>query len=498
MANKTVIDGIAGLEALAGKDLGKSDWRAMKFEDIVRFADATGDHQWIHVDRERARKESPFGAPIAHGYFTLSLIAALFFELVEARLRGGSGVPLLRNEVVRRQRAATVREKRAVPELNFDGIVGPTHNYAGLSPGNVASLTHAGQAANPRRAALQGLSKMRLVASLGVGQAVLPPHERPRMRTLRQLGFRGSDEEVLAAASAGDGHLLRLCSSAAAMWTANAATCVPSEDSADGRLHLVPANLSSMFHRVLEADTTARVLRAIFADPARFAVHDPLPGGAHFSDEGAANHTRFTAPGRAAVHLFAWGRVTYGALPASGQPLGFPARQSREASQAVARLGQLDPLRALFPQQHPRGIDAGAFHTDVLAVGNRDVLLVHELAFVEHEAVLARLRELLGDSFTAYVAGEAELPVASAVAAYPFNSQLLTLPDGSMTILAPEESRAEPRARAFLERVAASGGPVRGVRYLDLRDPLLHRESLAALDELTRILRLGAIYDFQV
>jgi len=443
-----------------------------------------------------------------------------------------------------------------VPEINFDGIVGPTHNYAGLSPGNVASLTHAGQPANPRRAALQGLSKMRLVASLGVGQAVLPPHERPRMRTLRQLGFRGSDEEVLAAASAGDGHLLRLCSSAAAMWTANAAASVPSADSADGRLHLVPANLASMFHRVIEADTTARVLRAIFADPARFAVHDPLPGGAQFSDEGAANHTRFFASGRAAVHLFAWGRVAYGELPASGQPLRFPARQSREASRAVARLGQLDPARVLFPQQHPRGIDAGAFHTDVLAVGNRDVLLLHELAFLEHDAVLSGLQELLGESFTAFVAREAELPVASAVGAYPFNSQLLTLPDGSMTILAPEESREDAHARAFLERVTASGGPVRSVRYLDLRDsmengggpaclrqrivltaeeraavtarvfwddalgaeleawvarryrdrvtghdlgdPLLHREGLAALDELTRILRLPPIYDFQI
>jgi succinylarginine dihydrolase len=442
-----------------------------------------------------------------------------------------------------------------VPEINFDGIVGPTHNYAGLSPGNVASLAHAGQAANPRRAALQGLSKMRLVASLGVGQAVLPPHERPRMRTLRQLGFRGSDEEVLAAASSGDGHLLRLCSSAAAMWTANAATCVPSEDSADRRLHLVPANLTSMFHRVLEADTTARVLRAIFADPARFAVHDPLPGGAQLSDEGAANHTRLTAPGRPAAHLFAWGRAAYGAAPVSGEPLRFPARQTREASEALARLGQLDPSRAIFPQQHPRGIDAGAFHTDVLAVGNGNVLLLHELAFTQHEALLRRLRELLGDSFVAHVATGSELPVASAVAAYPFNSQLLTVPGGQMVILAPEESRAEPRARAFLERVVASGGPVREVHYLDLRDsmengggpaclrqrivltaeeraavrarvfwddalgaeleawvgrhyrdrvtgddlrdPSLHRESLAALDELTRMLRLGAIYDFQ-
>ena len=440
-------------------------------------------------------------------------------------------------------------------EFNFDGIVGPTHNYAGLSPGNVASLDHKGQVANPRRAALQGLEKMRLVASLGVGQAVLPPHERPRMRTLRQLGFRGSDEEVLAAAAQGDGHLLRLCSSAAAMWTANAATCIPSEDSGDGRVHLVPANLASMFHRVLEADTTARVLRAIFADHTRFAVHDPLPGGAHFSDEGAANHTRLLAPGRRPVHLLAWGRVAYGAPPASGHPLRFPARQSREASEAVARLGEIEPARTLFPQQHPRGIDAGAFHTDVVAVGNGSVLLLHELAFVDHEGVLSRLRELLGEAFTAYVARDGELPVAAAVAAYPFNSQLVSLPDGNMTILAPEESRAEPRACAFLERVAGSGGPVRSVRYLDLRDsmengggpaclrqrivltaaeraavdanvfwddalgaelegwvarhyrdrvapddlrdPLLHRESLVALDELTRILQIGSIYDFQ-
>jgi acyl dehydratase len=85
MANKTVIDGVQGLKSFVGKDLGRSEWRTMTFEDIQRFADATGDHQWIHVDRERARRESPFRAPIAHGYFTLSLIAGLFFELVEMR-----------------------------------------------------------------------------------------------------------------------------------------------------------------------------------------------------------------------------------------------------------------------------------------------------------------------------------------------------------------------------------------------------------------------------
>jgi succinylarginine dihydrolase len=443
-------------------------------------------------------------------------------------------------------------------EYNFDGLVGPTHNYAGLSHGNVASLTHAGQPASPRGAALQGLAKMRFVASLGVGQAVLPPHERPSLRTLRRLGFRGSDEEVLAQAARDPelkDQLLRISSSAAAMWTANAATSIPSSDAADGRLHLIPANLTAMFHRSLEAVTTARVLRSIFADAKKFEVHDPLPGGGHFGDEGAANHTRLFVEGGAAVHLFAWGRCAFGDPPPAGEPSVFPARQTREASHALARLGQVDAARALFPQQHPVGIDAGAFHTDVLAVGNENVLLLHELAFVEVSALLDELRALLGESFVALLASEKELPAASAVAAYPFNSQLLTLPDGSMTLVAPEEAREDPRARAFLQRVVGSDGPIKTVHHLDLResmengggpaclrqrivlrdaersaitarvfwdealgteleawvrrhyrdrlvgedlaDPRLAHENMQALDELTRILRIGSVYDFQ-
>jgi succinylarginine dihydrolase len=434
-------------------------------------------------------------------------------------------------------------------EYNFDGLVGPTHNYAGLSHGNVASQQHAGQTANPRAAALQGLAKMRFVAALGVGQAVLPPHARPSLRTLRRLGFRGRDEEVLAQAASDPelkDHLLRISSSAAAMWTANAATTVPSEDAADGRLHLIPANLTTMFHRALEAETTARILRAIFADARRFEVHDPLPGGTHFADEGAANHTRLFVRGRPAVHLFAWGRAAFGGPPPAGEPQRFPARQTREASHALARLGQVAPGRALFPQQHPAGIDAGAFHTDVVAVGSGDLLLLHEKAFVDHPALI----EQLGEEIVVRVVSEKELPLATAVAAYPFNSQLLILPDGKKVILAPVESRDDPQARAFLE-----SAPVSGVHYLDLRqsmengggpaclrqrivlsdedraavkarvfwdeelaaeleawvnryyrdrltgadlaDPRLARESMSALDELTRILKLGHVYEFQ-
>lgn len=435
-------------------------------------------------------------------------------------------------------------------EYNFDGLVGPTHNYGGLSPGNLASSKHAAQVSNPREAALQGLAKIAYVHGLGAGQAVLPPHVRPSLRILRRLGFAGTDERVLADASE---HLLRLCSSAAAMWAANAATCAPSADTADGRMHLTPANLQQMFHRSIEPEVTYRVFKAIFADPQRFAVHSPLPGGGQFADEGAANHSRLITPGHAAVHLFAWGRSAYRRLPA---PKRFPARQTYEASQALARLHQLEPGRCLFPRQRPDGIDAGAFHSDVLSVGNQGFLMLHERAFANPGELLAQLRDLLGPDFAYVVARERELSAKAAVAAYPFNSQVLELSDGSMAIVAPRESQASRPARSFLERVVAEENPVRSIHYLDLRqsmkngggpaclrlrvwlteeevsaisgnvlytpdlhrqleqwirqhyrdrlvpedlrDPALARESMTALDELSRLLQLGNIYDFQL
>ncbi len=438
-------------------------------------------------------------------------------------------------------------------EYNFDGLVGPTHNYGGLSLGNVASAVHEGQVASPRAAALQGLAKMRVVRGLGVGQAVLPPQPRPSLRTLRQLGFSGTDEEVISRVAREDDQLLRLCSSASAMWAANAATVAPSSDAADRRAHLTPANLGQMFHRAIEAPTTCAVLRAIFADEQVFAVHEPLPGGGQLADEGAANHTRLTAGGRAA-HLFAWGRRGLGG-GGEAAPARYPARQTLEASRAIARLHRLDAASVLFAQQHPAGIDAGAFHTDVLAVGNGSFFMLHELAFVDAENVLARLAAIVGPGLSIELARQSELPVTDAVTAYPFNSQVLTLADGSMAILAPIESEETPTARAFLERVLAGPNPVRSVVYLDLRqsmnngggpaclrqrvpltdaevaritadvffteeldaaltswverryrdrllpgdlaDPALARESMEALDELTEILAIGSVYDFQ-
>jgi acyl dehydratase len=68
-----IINGSAELKALIGEHLGYSEWLEVTQERVNQFAEATGDHQWIHVDPERATKESPFGGPIAHGYLTLSL-----------------------------------------------------------------------------------------------------------------------------------------------------------------------------------------------------------------------------------------------------------------------------------------------------------------------------------------------------------------------------------------------------------------------------------------
>jgi len=256
--------------------------------------------------------------------------------------------------------------------------------------------------------------------------------------------------------------LLALTGSSSSMWAANAATVAPSCDTADGRVHFTPANLSSMFHRSLEADSTTATLRAIFADSERFVVHDPLPAGALFADEGAANHSRLLTS-QGVLHVFGWGRAADQTLSARA----FPARQTREASVACARLHGLREDQLLFLQQAPDGIDAGAFHSDVLSVGNEHLLLVHELAFLGGPPA-AELHARLGEQFQLVLATNAELPVADAVHAYPFNSQLVSLPDGGMAIVAPEESRATPTARAFLQRVLEESNAVRAVHYVDV------------------------------
>ena len=346
-------------------------------------------------------------------------------------------------------------------EINFDGLIGPTHNYAGLSAGNLASLTNAGAVARPRQAALQGLGKMRTLMDLGVAQGFFPPPLRPTTTVLRAAGFVGDDADVLAAAAGEDPALFRAACSASSMWTANAATVIAEADSEDGRLHLVTANLASMLHRAVEAEDTHRLLRRLFADPDRFAVHAPLPLGALFGDEGAANHMRLTrSHGAAGLNVFIHGR------PRGG---GFPERQAERASQAVARLTGLAPERTAFVLQDGDAVQTGAFHNDVVAVANESVLLAHPEAFDNPKALFARIREHLPEAAIIEVEG---VSLADAVATYLFNSQIVTLPGGEMALILPSETRDNAQVWDALHRALARSGAIAKVVVVDVRESM--------------------------
>ena len=276
-------------------------------------------------------------------------------------------------------------------EVNFDGLVGPTHNYAGLSVGNVASQRNANAASSPKQAAKQGLAKMKALHDMGLKQGVLAPQERPDVAMLRRLGFSGTDEKILAEAARKAPQIFLACCSASSMWTANAATVSPGADTADGKVHFTPANLTNKFHRSLEPEVTGRILKATFAESKYFSHHRHLPDNEHFGDEGAANHTRLcSAYDKAGVELFVYGRHAFDQRQPA--PVKYPARQTLEACQAVARLHGLDDENVVYMQQNPAVIDQGVFHNDVIAVGNQNVLFYHAQAFLDTTTKIDEIR----------------------------------------------------------------------------------------------------------
>ncbi|MEB0079073.1 N-succinylarginine dihydrolase [Pseudomonas sp. CCI3.2] len=443
-------------------------------------------------------------------------------------------------------------------EVNFDGLVGPTHNYGGLSYGNVASQSNCQQSSNPKEAALQGLAKMKALMEMGYVQGVLAPQERPDLAGLRALGFTGNDAQVIEKAAKDAMPLLVASCSASSMWVANAATVSPSADTADGRVHFTAANLNCKYHRSIEHPTTSRVLGSMFANQQHFAHHAALPAVAQFGDEGAANHTRLCHDyGQPGVEFFVFGRSAFDTRYPS--PQKYPARQTLEASQAVARLHGLSEEGVVFAQQNPAMIDQGVFHNDVIAVGNGEVLFYHEDAFLNTDHMLAQLHDKLsrrGGRFRAICVPRAEVAVEDAVRSYLFNSQLLSRADGSMLLIVPEECRGNERVWQYLQRLLADDGPVAEVKVFDLKqsmqngggpaclrlrvalnetelaavnqgvimtaplygtlthwiekhyrdrvsendlaDPTLLVECRAALDELTQLLKLGSVYPFQL
>ena len=438
-------------------------------------------------------------------------------------------------------------------EANADGLIGPTHSYAGLSPGNLASSLNRGEASNPLAAVLQGLDKMKALADLGLPQFVLPPHERPDIPFLRTLGFAGSDAQVLERAWKDAPSFAAAACSASPMWAANAATVTPSADARDGRVHFTPANLITNLHRSLEHRQTKRALDALFPDTARFAVHDALPSVAHLADEGAANHVRLCADhGAPGVNLLVWGREAF--EPWDG---AFPARQTREASEAVVRRHEASGV--VLAQQSKAAIAGGTFHNDVVCVGALETLFFHDLAFEDAAGTQDAVRRAADGLFDPIFVevSSADLPLADAISSYLFNSMLIQVPGESrLTLICPTETRDNPKSHAVAQGLAASNGPIGAVRYVDVRqsmrngggpaclrlrvvltepelaatnpamrltdalhadlstwanrwyrdelrpadlaDPALLDESRGALDELTTILKLGAgFYPFQ-
>ncbi len=437
-------------------------------------------------------------------------------------------------------------------EANFDGLIGPTHNYGGLSDGNLASANNAGLTARPRDAVIQGLDKMLDMHNAGLWQGILPPHQRPFLPALRALGFSGTDKSVYENGWKSAPRLMKNLMSASSMWAANAATVSPSPDCADGHLHFTPANLSTMLHRSIEHEQTGRALSAAFP----FAkVHKALPAQSVFSDEGAANHVRLCSErGAAGVELFVYGRDGY--APAKS---GFPARQTRQACDAIIMRHGLSPERTVIALQSGAAIDAGAFHNDVVCVGAMETLFFHELAFEDPSkvkaAIFAASEGLFEPRFVEVP--NSDVPIADAIKAYLFNSMLVRFPgEDRLTLIAPLETQETSSTREYCRRLTAGNGPIGAVKYVDVRqsmrngggpaclrlrvtmtenewsqvnssmtmdaekheqlikwaklhyreelapddlpDPSLLTESFAALDALTKILNLGSdFYPFQ-
>ena len=344
-------------------------------------------------------------------------------------------------------------------EINFDGIVGPSHNYAGLSLGNIASASHKGNASYPRAAALQGIAKMRGNLERGLAQGFLLPLPRPNFGLLRDLAVGDDTNPALVAAAW----------SASSMWTANAATVSPAPDTGDGRCHLTPANLVTMLHRGQEWRDTQAQLKIAFGDQRHFAVHDAVPSS--FGDEGAANHMRFCdshdAPG---VEVFVYGR-----------PGGrFPARQHEQASRAVARLHGLEPRRCVFIEQNPAAIEAGAFHNDVVAVANEKVLFTHDQAFADQIDAYEAIRAVFPDLHVVEVP-ESQVSLEEAIRTYLFNAQLVTLPTGEMALVVPSECQESTSVWSWCERMLASNGPIRHVIPVDVRQSMANGGGPACL-----------------
>lgn len=372
---------------------------------------------------------------------------------------------------------------RNAHEVNFDCLVGPTHHFGGLSFGNLASLKNTARPASPKKAALQGLEKMRVLFQRGFIQGILPPHERPHIKSLRNLGFTGPDEVMTFQAFKKMPKIFSSLCSSSSMWAANAATISPSFDSLDNKTHISPANLVTMFHRSIEHEFAYRVFQLVFADANHFIIHPPLLPHDLLSDEGAANHNRLCPHhGDRGLQIFVYGKDK---TLFSQRTSIFPARQSKLANDVLALRHRLHQDYFLNIEQNALAIDKGAFHNDVVAVANENVLLCHELAFSEHSNTIALIREsyqrLYHEAPLIFEVNNDDLSIEDAVSSYLFNSQLLTKPNGRMLLFAPTDTEANDRARNVVMKILADNNPIDEVSYFDVSESMANGGGPACL-----------------
>lgn len=431
-------------------------------------------------------------------------------------------------------------------EVNFDTLVGPTHFFGGHSIGNLASQKNKNKKSNPKKAALEGLDKMKLLFELGIKQGFFPPSQRPDIQTLKKIGFQGSDDEIIYNSSRYDEDLyLRTCASSS-MWTANMATVSSSLDTLDGKVHLTAANLTTLFHRSLEAPFNQKILQTVFANDHFFSHHPPLPSHLNFSDEGAANHTRFSQ----GFNLFVYGRDAF--KTKQNSPKKYPARQTKQASQAIARMHMLDADKTIFTQQNPGMIDKGIFHNDIISTGHENLFLYYEDAFVNTSEVI----EILAPHVNCIEISKKLLSIDDVVSSYFFNSQIVSSKKEHMILIAPIECKLNDEVNHLIKAlINDNSNPLKEVRFIDvnqslrngggpaclrlrvpltekefkavnekfvfsldtyeklkawihkhyrdeltiddLKDPQLLKESNEALDELTKLIGCKTLYDFQ-
>lgn len=357
--------------------------------------------------------------------------------------------------------------KPDVVEVNFDGLVGPTHHYAGLSFGNEASIKHAKTVSNPKQAALEGLEKMRLMLRLGVPQGIFLPHPHPCSKTLKAYGLVGNEQEQLEKLANTDLSRFSALFSSSAMWAANAATVTSSADSLDEVVHITPANLMSHYHRSLEVPYTYQQLLKIFPAP-HFRVHEPTPSLLHLSDEGAANHMRITPlHQRKGVNVFVYGKGGHGLRV---QPQKYPARQSLGAFTMIAQRHRIN-THVLFFQQNPDAIDAGIFHNDVAAMSNESVLIYHEDAYLEG-SIAQQIAAHCDFVLDAFEITNNEMTLAQAVETYFFNSQIVTLGRNRMALIMPMECKDHPAVMRILPRIVNIYGQIQSAHYVECRQSM--------------------------